>query len=298
MKSFFKYYGIIYIVILILIISLGMMYLDKLGLITSQKLTPNSVIPDTTKPVSDLPLVKGSVTPPIDVAKESIPVPDKIAKGKTLFETTCVSCHGNEGKGDGIAGKTLNPPPRNFTVLTGWKNGPKISQIFKTLQEGIPNSAMAQFNNIPVEDRFCLIHYIRTFNPDYPKDSPEDLKSLDVQYSLSSGIKQPNQIPVSQATTIILKEQELKNNKIKSIVSKIQGDKNNKAAEIIKSVTLNLNRAINSLYAYPKWNENEQQFVNFIDVNPDIKGFKANVTYISKEDLTLVFQYLKNLFSQ
>jgi hypothetical protein len=157
---------------------------------------------------------------------------------------------------------------------------------------------MAQFNNIPVEDRFCLIHYIRTFNTDYPKDSPEDLKSLDIQYSLSSGIKQPNQIPVSTALLIILNENKIKINKINNIITKIQSDKNNKAAEIIKSITLNLNRAINSLYAYPKWNENEQQFVNFIEINPDIKGFKANVITISKEDLTLVFQYLKNLFSQ
>jgi len=298
MKSFYKYYGILYFVILILIISLGMMYLDKLGFITSAKLTPNSVIPDTTKPVTDLPVVKGSVTPPIDVNKESISTPDKISKGKTLFETTCTACHGNEGKGDGVAGKTLNPPPRNFTVLTGWKNGPKISQMFKTLQEGIPNSGMASFSNIPVEDRFCLIHYIRTFNPDYPKDSPEDLKTLDAQYSLSAGIKQPNQIPVTRATNIIIRENEPKNNKIKNIVLKIQNDKTNRGAELFRLITPDIHKAITSLLSYQKWNENETQFVNFIEVNPDIKGFKANAVFLPKEELTQVFQYLKNLLTQ
>ena len=37
------------------------------------------------------------------------------AAGKTLFTTNCASCHGDGGKGDGPVGKTLNPPPRDFT---------------------------------------------------------------------------------------------------------------------------------------------------------------------------------------
>ncbi|HIE65621.1 MAG TPA: cytochrome c [Nitrospiria bacterium] len=42
--------------------------------------------------------------------------PENIAKGKALFvgKATCFTCHGNEGKGDGIAGAALDPGPRNF----------------------------------------------------------------------------------------------------------------------------------------------------------------------------------------
>jgi len=294
MKSFLRFYGIIYIVVLILIISLGMMYLDKLGSITKSKLTPYT--PDTTKTVENLPLVKGSITPPVDVNKESVPTPDKTSKGKTLFETNCVSCHGTEGKGDGVAGKILNPPPRNFTVLTGWKNGPKISQMFKTVSEGIPGSSMAQFVNLSPEERFSVIHYVRTFNNKYPKDSPEDLKALDSQYSLSAGIKQPNQIPVSTAIKILVNENSAKNEKIKALIAKIKNDKTEKGAEIFRNMTFDLNCALNSLFSYPKWNENVTQFVNFIEVSPDQKGFNSNSRILSKEDLTTVFQYLKNLF--
>lgn len=294
MKSFLRFYGIIYIVVLILIISLGMMYLDKLGSITKSKLTPYTS--DTTKAVEDLPIVKGSITPPVDVNKESVPTPDKTSKGKALFEANCVSCHGTEGKGDGVAGKTLNPPPRNFTVLTGWKNGPKISQMFKTLSEGIPGSSMAQFVNLSPEDRFSVIHYVRTLNNDYPKDSPEDLKALDTQYSLSAGIKQPNQIPVSTAIKILINENSAKNEKIKALIAKIKNDKTEKGAEIFRNMTFDLNCALNSLYSYSKWNENVTQFVNFIEVSPDEKGFNSNSRILSKEDLTTVFQYLKNLF--
>ncbi len=42
--------------------------------------------------------------------------PENIAKGKALFtgKATCFTCHGNEGRGDGIAGAALDPSPRNF----------------------------------------------------------------------------------------------------------------------------------------------------------------------------------------
>jgi len=37
------------------------------------------------------------------------------AKGKADFEMNCASCHGTSGMGDGPVGKTLTPPPRDFT---------------------------------------------------------------------------------------------------------------------------------------------------------------------------------------
>lgn len=296
MKRFLRFYGIIYLVVLILIVSLGMMYLDKLESITRSNLTPYA--PDTTKAVEDLPIVKGTTTPSVDVNKVSNSTPEIIAKGKTLFEANCVSCHGAEGKGDGIAGKSMNPPPRNFTNLTGWKNGNKISQMYKTLQEGLSTSGMPQFNNIPIEDRFALIHYVRILAQDYPKDSPEDLKSLDAQYSLSSGAKLPNQIPVATAQKVLISEVSTKSEKIKILTDKIKNEKSEKGALIFRSMTIDVKRALTTLFSYPKWNENESQFVNFIGISPDQKGFKAGSAYLPKEDLTTVFQYLKNIITQ
>jgi mono/diheme cytochrome c family protein len=35
--------------------------------------------------------------------------------GKALFDSTCVACHGSNGKGDGPAADSLNPKPRDLT---------------------------------------------------------------------------------------------------------------------------------------------------------------------------------------
>lgn len=37
-------------------------------------------------------------------------------EGKKLYKQMCAICHGNSGKGNGMAGISLNPRPSNFTT--------------------------------------------------------------------------------------------------------------------------------------------------------------------------------------
>jgi mono/diheme cytochrome c family protein len=295
-KVILGFYGMFYIIILGLIVALGWFYLNNVESFTREKITPLAKLKDTVKAVEDVAMIKGTISAPVDIFKESIPNPYKIAKGKTLFESNCSSCHGTEGKGDGIAGKTLNPPPRNFHDLTGWTNGLAFSKMFKTLQEGIIARGMASYSSLPVEDRIAIIHYIRTFRNDFPAIEQGELKELDKTYNLSSGTKQPSQIPVKIAEEKILKEDSVSFAKVVSIISKIKSDKNNKAAEKFNSISFDLNRSVSALASSTKWNENETQFVKFVTTDPKGKGFKASTTGLSAEEWSILYLYVKSFF--
>ena len=66
-----------------------------------------------------------------------------LAKGKEIFlgKGTCFTCHGTQGKGDGIVGQALNPSPRNFT-------DPEFARIrtagemFWVVKNGSPGTGM------------------------------------------------------------------------------------------------------------------------------------------------------------
>ena len=189
-----KAFALLYPYVLVIGIGFGIFYLNNLNLISRQNIP--AVSPDTTK-VEDLKVISAKSIPPVDIFTLSQPTDQMINKGKTLYTTNCVSCHGEEGKGNGAAAAALNPPPRNFTSKDGWKNGSKISQIYQTLQEGITGGGMIAYDFILPEDRLAIIHYIRNaFIVDAPVDSRDELSVLDQTYNLSKGMQISPQIPV------------------------------------------------------------------------------------------------------
>lgn len=134
--------------------------------------------------------VKGPLTGPATASKFKKPwvsTPELVKHGQEQFTAQCVSCHGAQGKGDGVAAGALIPKPRNFTADAGWKNGRKPSQIFKTLKEGIPGSAMASFATLPQDDRWALAHYVTTLGPNVLKDAKEDLAKIGIDPAKDTG---------------------------------------------------------------------------------------------------------------
>ena len=296
LKKILSLYGAIYILVLFLIAGLGTVYVSNLRYITENEIVPATLNTDTLKKKGDLPFVKGTITPPLDVVKLSTPTEELIAKGKTLYETMCSTCHGTDGQGDGPAGLTLKPPPRNFHDLNGWTNGPKMSQMYMTLEEGIIKNGMAQYNNLPSEDRFALIHFIRAFRDDYPVDDTEELKSLDEKYSFSSGSVHNSQIPVKIAMEKLVQEYIPINEKINNITSQMENSSNDEGAEIFKKMRYDLKRSLASLMSNTNWNESESSFVKFVITEPNQKGFRASVNDLTSEEWSSVYLYLKSLF--
>lgn len=121
---------------------------------------------------------------------------ESIAAGKKVYTRHCWPCHGEDGGGDGPAAEILEPRPRNFvsalfklrTTSTG--NLPIDEDMFKTITNGMPGSAMPSFANLLNEDeRWQVIYYLKTF-ADYFSDP-----SLDPKKSVVSIGKPPQSTP-------------------------------------------------------------------------------------------------------
>ncbi len=298
-----KFYGALYLLLLCFLIFLGAKYAKTLDY--NKVFSSPVLLAADSNMRTQLPVKKGTISPPVDAMKLGGVLPADIkeavlTKGKDLYTTNCVSCHGETGHGNGPAGAALNPPPRNFAdpLKQTWKNGPKISQMYITLQDGIPNTGMASFSNITPEDRFAILQYVHTFSPDYPKDSPDDLTKLDEKYSLSKGVKMPNQIPIDLAMDLELLNYDTLKSDIDNVLKKIESAKNDSASLIFDEIVSNKLTALYSLSADTAWNVNAEQFVQFIETDPINKGFKATVFQLSPEKANQIYQYLKNLFEK
>jgi mono/diheme cytochrome c family protein len=63
---------------------------------------------------------------------------------KDVYDDKCAGCHGPSGKGDGPAGKMLQPPPEDFTTALKGKTDDNIMKIIK---EG--GAAIGKSPNMP-----------------------------------------------------------------------------------------------------------------------------------------------------
>ena len=303
MKDYFKFYGAVYIIVISAIIVMGTMYINDLPNVTKEKIGGFPVVAkdstkDSTGQTADLPMVKGTLSPPTDVMKYISATPEMIDKGKSLFTMNCASCHGEQGKGDGVAGASLNPKPRNFHDLNGWTNGPSLTMMYKTLQEGITNRGMASYANLPPEDRLNMIMYIRTFLPNYPPVTQVQLDSIDQVYSLTKGVKMPNQIPVKLAMDKILQQNSAIDQKVAAMVKQVNDNKADTAAYILKGITSNLTKALTVLVQDSSWNTNEMALIKIFDNNPVQNGFKARASYmLTQAQLSQLHAYLRRLFA-
>ncbi|GAA0893546.1 hypothetical protein GCM10009122_32250 [Fulvivirga kasyanovii] len=84
---------------------------------------------------------------------------EAIKGGKKIYATMCVICHGEKGKGDGVAGAALNPKPTNLTTTTF--HAQSDGAIFWKITEG--RAPMASYKaTLSEEKRWQLVSYLRT----------------------------------------------------------------------------------------------------------------------------------------
>lgn len=280
-------FGLVFPYFLIVGILIGLYFISKMEFLSRQNVPP--VLRDTVV-VSDLQMREAKIVPPINLSEIKNPTPQLLSEGETLYKSNCASCHGETGAGGGPASAGLNPAPRNFTSLDGWKNGAKLSQIYTTLQEGIPGSAMVSYDYLLPEQKFALAHYIRTnFVPNPPEDSQADLEALDATYNLSAGQQLPAQIPVALAKTIVYQENEPNFNKVDNTLSKIENSPNK---NFFLQLTNNNKVAVMFLVRNADSITNEQNFKKIVLNNVNQNGFNGNVFNLSDQEWTELYKFI------
>lgn len=88
--------------------------------------------------------------------------PPSLAEGKALYQSNgCISCHGLVGYGDGVVGRTLLPPPRDFRDSLAFKAGRDGDHIAKMLALGIPAGGnMPLYAHLSNQQRASLALYV------------------------------------------------------------------------------------------------------------------------------------------
>lgn len=121
-------------------------------------------------------LATGQGGPPGAARRGQLPSPET---GKPLYALHCLQCHGEKGLGDGQAALFLYPKPRDFTRglfkirTTPSGSLPTDQDLFDTLARGMPGSAMPSFSELPAQERWALVSYVKTLVEVYQYRKPE-----------------------------------------------------------------------------------------------------------------------------
>ena len=101
---------------------------------------------------------------------------------KQLFDRSCASCHGTDGRCHGPAADALNPKPRDFTQ--GWykfrstASGtlPTDDDLYRTIERGLPGTSMLGWKGLLSEAQTrALVAYVKQFSPRFANERPSPL---------------------------------------------------------------------------------------------------------------------------
>jgi mono/diheme cytochrome c family protein len=88
-----------------------------------------------------------------------------------LYADRCSSCHGDAGRGDGPAGRTLEPRPRNFTDRS-WQESISDDRIRLVIRRGGRatglSASMAPHPDLSDQQIDALVAYIRAVGKSTP----------------------------------------------------------------------------------------------------------------------------------
>lgn len=110
-------------------------------------------------PPADLAALAAQVKKLQTASAEPAPPQQIVDLGKQVYQENCAQCHGENGAGDGSAGREIRMAPANF--VTG---RPGVAESLRALREGIEGSPMAPWNKKLSEVELSAVaYYVRSF---------------------------------------------------------------------------------------------------------------------------------------
>jgi mono/diheme cytochrome c family protein len=86
--------------------------------------------------------------------------PDAANAGAEVFRTNCATCHGPQGHGDGPAGQSLEPKPKNLAKIQAVAGD---DFLFWRIREGKPGTSMVAWKGILTDEQIWqTVSFIRT----------------------------------------------------------------------------------------------------------------------------------------
>lgn len=101
---------------------------------------------------------------------------EMVAVGNKSYQMNCALCHGADGKGIAAMGS-------RDLVEGKWKIGGKSIDLFNSITNGLERdprvpSIMAPFKHLPVNERWALVHFIRSISENKPADDEAELEAF------------------------------------------------------------------------------------------------------------------------
>ncbi len=113
---------------------------------------------------------------PIEVGKEIASSKESLDKGRQLYQDLeCFTCHGKEGRGDGLSAPTLKDEwgnrsrPANLTTPWNFRGGHSVKAIYTRFNTGIAGTPMPSYaDSIDAEQSWHVSNYVASLGPDRP----------------------------------------------------------------------------------------------------------------------------------
>lgn len=122
-------------------------------------------------------------------------------KGKELYNISCVTCHGESGKGDGIAAAGLVPKPADLTSKSVINQSD--GAIYWKLTKGKSGTSMTGYkSSLSSKERWQLVNYIRELQPHKAKIKKSKAKKVKLKKSKTKKVE----VKKSKAKKVELKK--------------------------------------------------------------------------------------------